>query len=239
MYTPRKMVMYCVLLLAARPLLAQNVQISTTQKAIDIVASKTIKVEPEIAIIRIGYRNYGPTKDAALNDNVKAATRITAAFKDLGLSGKSVETETVYVGEAQPSYGEPQPDKSRHFESSQGWAIRISVDGAQEVLDRILQAGANDLEGVEWEVKAPDALEAQADLAALVKARSLASRLAAESNQKIGDLLYISNTPGEPRFISVYAAKKMPSNVARGESIKLFPAMVQHEATVHVVFALE
>lgn len=227
------------LMVAPLPGFTQEVEVSQTRKTIDVTVTDTTEANPEIAVIHVGYRNYAATRDAALSESARATERITSGFAEAGIPNDAVETETVYVGEPEASY-EGRAPQGRQFESHQVWAIRVAAPRAQAVLDRILEAGANELEAVEWQVTDPSALEAQADSAALAKARARVARLAEESHKKLGELLYIGNTSGVQRAKFAYVMTEAVA-LKRVElhSFKLFPARVRQEATVHVIFALE
>lgn len=221
---------------------AQSVDINRTNKTISVTITETIRVQPDLAIVAFGYRNYAKTKDATYEENVRVANRITKALLDAGIPKESIETESVRLNNAAPEWSSEAP-KGEKFGAKQSWKVRVAVPDAQKVVDLVTSVGANEIEDVEWTVADPVALEAKAGSTALTKARELARRMAQDLGVRIGELLFVSNTrPLEPeiRVAAMYAmavgpaAAKLPP-----PKLTLFSKQVEREATVHAVFALE
>jgi uncharacterized protein YggE len=76
---------------------AQDVQVSRSNKTIQVTASTTLRVEPEIAQLRFGFKNYAATQQAAIDQNVQAANMITKALLDSGVPKEAIETETIRI----------------------------------------------------------------------------------------------------------------------------------------------
>ena len=111
-------------------------------------------------------------------------------------------------------------------------------------MDIAVGAGANEIEDVEWSVSDPAALEAQANAAAIAKARKLADATARQLGIKLGELLYVSNRFARPYDVEGEGIGMAPmyaySIAARVSTpLKLFPRKVERSATLTVVFALE
>lgn len=54
-------------------LLAQDIQVNRQNKTISVTADESATADAEIAVLAIGYHNYGPTQDAAFQENVRAS----------------------------------------------------------------------------------------------------------------------------------------------------------------------
>src|SRR5262249_1582491 len=120
---------------------------------------------------------------------------------------------------------------------------------AQKTIDTAVQAGANGIEDVSWDVTDPEALEAKARTAALERARATAADLAKTAGGKVGDLLYASNSLNG--ILGLLAGNRTVStaSVSVGSqgngfptpvfSLQLFPEKIQRQATVRAIFALD
>jgi len=228
--------------------LSQEIQVNRQNKTIAVTADESVTADAEVAVISIGYRNYGPTQEAAFQDNVRAAERITQVLLQAKIDAANIETEKLRLGYADiDEKWTEQVKKERRFEAQQSWRVTVSASQAQAVVDLAEQAGANEINDAEWNVADPVALQAKASGAALAKARSIAEQMAKGLGTKIGELVYASNRAPEVRFgfnsrnfaQAVSFSTASVGNQAPQPKLKLFPKKVKSEATVHAVFAIE
>ncbi|HEY1262407.1 MAG TPA: SIMPL domain-containing protein [Terriglobales bacterium] len=221
----------------------QEVQVSRQNKTIAVTAEESVEAQSEIAVLPIGYHNYGPTKDAAFKANLSAAESIIKSLQDAGVPAKNIETQTLHLALVEPDEKwTPDMKRERQFEAQQTWKITVPVTAAQQVLDLAVHAGADELDDIDWNVADPVALQAKAGAAALAKARTIADQMAKGLGARLGDLIYASNRAPVPRFFG--ASQEMVTvNASRisdhNPQVKLFPQKVKSDATVYAVFAIE
>jgi uncharacterized protein YggE len=233
------------LLFAAPAVPAQGIQVNPQNRTVAVTSSGTVEADSEIAIIHLGCHNYGKTRDAAYSDNTRAASKITGALLAAGVPKTNIETQDVSL--TQPDWqGEnttPEERQEKQYEASQSWSISVPPPQAQAVIDRAVAAGANDIDGVAWNVADPDALDAKAAASGLAKARVLAEQMAQQFGGKVGELLFVSNTePGTIDWFgnqSFLAQQFVTVDAARKTSLQLFPQKVRREVKVYAVFALQ
>ena len=53
-------------------LLGQDIQVNRQNKTISVTAEESATADAEVAVLAIGYHNYGLTQDAAFQENVRA-----------------------------------------------------------------------------------------------------------------------------------------------------------------------
>jgi uncharacterized protein YggE len=225
---------------------AQDVQVNRQNRTIAVEVTETIEVDPDLAIVRVGYHNFGSAQSAVYEENSRVASKIVDALLAAGLKKESIETEKASLGQVESAYKDwtPAERKERQFEAEQMWEIRVGPPDAQKVADQAIAAGANEMQEVSWVVKNPSDLEAKTIGTALTKARELADQMAHQFGGKIGEPLYISNHHqinivtrsgggggGGLRTVEVQAAPKA--------NLKLYPQKVRRDATIYVVFALD
>lgn len=218
----------------------QDVQVSAGNKTISVVVSETVEMEPDLAAIHIGYRNFGSEKDTTYAENVRAANKIIKALLDGGVPKERIETTELGLMWASEDTGRgSEQQKERKFEAHQSWTIRVSPRDAQKVVDIAIGAGANEIEEVQWEVADVAAMEARAHSAALAKARNLAGQMAQSLGVKIGQLLFLSNESPESQRMRKFNTQTIQVSASPIPQLVLFPQKVTRMATVHAVFALE
>ena len=241
MFKTGLMVASVVFLAGLKSISAQDVSVSPSNRTVEVTVTETVKADPEVAIITIGYHNYGRTEDAAFANNARIANHITQSLMDAGIPKEDIETAEVKLGPPEPEEKWTAAlREERRFEATQSWIVRARIEHAQSILSLAVKSGANVVEGVDWQVTDPAGLEAKANAAALAKARKLADQILSGLGSKVGNLLYASN---KPRIqIERYAFQAKPAPLRAGPQqpeVKLFPKKVEEEATIHAIFAIE
>jgi len=235
--------LYLLPALVAVNALSQDIQVNRQNKTIAVTADESISADAEVAVLAIGYRNYRASQDAAFHENVRAAERITKAILDAKIPEANIETEKLSLGPVEPDQRwTEEMKKERLFEAQQSWHVTVAVSQAQSIVDLSVNAGANEVEDVEWNVADPVALQAKAGGAALSKARAIAEQMAKGLGTKLGELVYASNRAPVAKMwrgMSLQTASAMIGAAENQPKLKLFPQKVKADATVYAVFAIE
>lgn len=226
------------------PAFSQQIQVNRQNKTIAITADDSVSVDPEVAVITVGYQNYAPTKDGAYEDNIRVSNEVAKALNNGGIPKSAIETESLRLDRAErDEKWTAEEKKERQFQATQTWTIHVTATRAQAVVDTALRAGANVLEALDWDVADPKALQAKAGAAALTKAKVIAEQMAKGLNAKLGELVYASNRAptaglsGELQTVEVSGTPAPPPPPP--PNLTLYPKKVKSDATVYAVFAIE
>jgi uncharacterized protein len=222
---------------------AQQVQVNPRDRTIEVTVQESIEADPDAATVTLGYKNYGSSKEAAYESNVRASKSILDAIQAAGVPDESVQTTDLQLKRTydQDDSDVPKSKRDSTFEANQSWVIHVAAGDAQKVVDIAVAAGANDVKSVEWTLADPAPLEARAYSAALSKALSLAEHLARDSGVHLGQLLKVSNyQAGWSDLLSMRPGLVMFAKLEGVEkpSLKLFPKRVKREVSIQVVYAL-
>jgi uncharacterized protein len=240
--------MATLLLLGCMGAQAQSLAVTRENRTIYVSAEESVSVDPQVAIVKVGYLNFGGSEDAAFDESARVGNAVLKALTASGVPEKSIETKSVTLSRTPFDARDPEVlRKERAFKSEQVWTIRVPVAEAQGVINAAVGAGANEVMGVEWTVEDPYALEARARGAALVKARRDAEQIAKGMGARLGVLIYASNAfPIQEQGYGAGAGGGLGGGVFReGEGIpakpalRVFPQKVERGATVYAVFAIE
>jgi uncharacterized protein YggE len=239
----RRLLFMLAVIGSAGSLFSQDIQVNRQNKTIAVTADESVTADAEIAVLEIGYHNFGSTKDAAFQENVRVADRITKALLGAKVARANIETDKLRLTRMDvDEKWTAEMKKERQFVAEQSWQVTVSVSDAQAVVDLAVKTGANYVGDVEWNVADPVALQAKASATALAKARSVADQMAKGLGTKLGELVYASNRAPSTKAwqrrqgleqVEVQAATVQPPNLA------LFPQKVKSEATVYAVFSIE
>jgi uncharacterized protein YggE len=196
----------------------------------------------------LGCITYGQTHDQGYQANLATADEVIKALLGAGVPKEDIESNAMELSEdlgdaAGPSSAVRKP---RQFKAHQSWRIRVATAEAQKLIEVAVQAGANGVEKVTWEVTDEESLEDKARLAAMEKACRTAGELAKSAGAKLGDLLYATNMASGMMFALANRSMELQTmEVTAGGgfrapafSLKLFPEKVLKQATVRTVFAM-
>lgn len=225
---------------------AQVVQVNRTNKTVEVSASTTLRVEPEIARLRIGYKNYAVTQQGAIGQNVQASNKITKSLLEINIPKEAIETETIRTDRTRDTEYASNKPTAAEFVAVQEWTVVAPVSEAEKVLETAIRSGANMVQEVTWAVNNPEELMAKANNEAIQKARTIADQMSKQMGAKLGDLLYVSNTQAEDSLrnyrrigrgaLAYHIAAPPPPPPL---PIHLFAAKVEQTATVSAVFAID
>lgn len=239
---PRKLLWLTPFLISA-VCVSQDIQINRQNKTIAVTADESTAADAEVAVLAIGYHNFGSTQDSAFHNNVRIAEQITEALLKANVPTGNIETEKLRLDRAQPNESwTAEMKKDRVFEAQQSWHVTVLVSQAQAIVDLVVKAGANEVDDVEWSVIDPVALQAKASGAALSKARSIAEQMAKGLGTKLGDLIYASNRAPVAKMwrgMTLNTQSATLGTVEPEPKLRLFPQKVKSDATVYAVFAIE
>src|SRR3954471_22013407 len=90
------------LVLWCSAVVAQEVQVNRSNKTIAVTAEDSVSVDAEVALVKIGYHNFGTTYDAAYKQNIRTAEAITAALLKANVPSRSIETADLKLERVEP-----------------------------------------------------------------------------------------------------------------------------------------
>jgi hypothetical protein len=190
--------------------------------SLTVVGSGTVSARPDMAQIQVGVVTEAPSAAKALKDNNDALARLFATLDGRGIARKDVQTSTFSVI---PQYkrgphGEHLPEVVGYRVSN---TLRVKVrqlDALGQVLDEVVQQGANQVHGVRFAVAEPTPLLDQARRKAVADARRKAELYAKEAQVEVGRVLLIQeqtpHVPG-PLVLGVARAEAAAVPIAEGE----------------------
>jgi len=189
---------------------------------LSISAEGEVKATPDQASISLGVQTTAPTAAQAMADNAQRMTQVIAALRRQGLEGKDVQTSQISL-QAQYNY---QPNKSPELTGYQASnQVTVTVGDLAKlgaVLDAVTASGANQIEGVSFGLKDPDAVQDQARLKAVKALGAKAQLYAGAAGYRVGRLVSLSEGGGVQPLafaskVMTMAAARAPTPVEPGE----------------------
>ena len=176
----------------AIPAQAQAPQ-SLPQARIVVTGEGNVTIPPDYAQIRAGVTTRGKTAKEALDANSKLMTAVTAVMQNSGVEQKDIQTARFSI---EPVYGQQQPNNVRTltgFEAVNQMGVTIrQLAKLGDILDKLVSAGATDIDGIEFLHADPAKALDQARQAAVADARRKAELYAQASGLNLGGVLWIT-----------------------------------------------
>ena len=197
---------------------------------------------PDLATFSAGVTSQGKTAGEAMTANSADMNRVVAALKKSGIAEKDIQTSSINLN---PIYGQPvvgpngqvtQEARIIGYQANNTVNVRQrDLKGFGKVLDALVAAGANQVNGSNFQMANPDAAQDEARVAAMKAVRARAELYAKASGLRVVRILSISEGGGySPPMPVMYAKAAMadaaaPTPVAVGEVESAVTVSVQFE----------
>lgn len=207
----------------------------TTVAATDPIAVRHITVvgggkataPPDTAHVQIGVRTEADTAQAALQDNNTRMTALIAKIKELGVEAKDIQTSNLSIS---PRY-DNQGRNVTGYEVNNMVSVTIrNIAQTGDMLDQVVQAGANSLYGISFTIDDPSAVQQQARDNAIADARARAAAMAQSAGVTVGPILSITENLGatpQPMFRAAAMAEAADASVPIESGEQTINAQVQ------------
>jgi uncharacterized protein len=210
------------MLIRPQPLAAQ--QGNGVVRQITVIGTGEAQAAPDMAQVQLGVQTQAATAREALTQNNTQMQALIAKLKELGVADRDLQTSNVSIW--------PQYDGQTisGYTANNNVSVKIR-DLAQtgDLLDQVVSAGANNVNGISFTIAEPAALEQQARDAAIANARTRAEAMAQAAGGSIGQVLSISETIGQaqPLMFEGRAQAADAANVPIEQGEQTISAQVQ------------
>ena len=207
------------------------------ERTVSVTANGSAAAAPDIAHINTGVQTEAPTARDAMAANSALMNKLIDGLKAAGLDAKDIHTTSINLN---PRYTQQRDGKlpiiNGYFAQNQ---VRITVRDIKKLgdyLDASISLGANQVNGISFDVSAAETLRDDARKQAMINARRRAELYATAAGASLGQVIAISETAQQsgPRPMPASAMARSaaaPVPVEAGE--------MQLESIVYVTWALK
>jgi len=172
---------------------------TTKSDAFSVSGEGRVEAKPDSATIRLGVVAKGATEEVAKNNMNTSINRVLGALKDLGISEDKIKTENFNI---YPEYNSvrapvtadsPGPDQNQIAGYTGNTNLSITVETAElanQVLDAGVEAGANQVGGIDFQVKDKTESMNKARELAVADAKKKAEEIIDDGIKKLGSLTH-------------------------------------------------
>lgn len=224
----------------------------TTSKsdAFSVTGEGKVEAKPDSATVRLGVSSTGTTAQQAKSKMNEVINKVTEAIKELGVEEKNIKTENFNV---YPDYDNirtlpaetmiapvpPKDPNSKATSYSGNTNIEVTVNNAElanKVVDVASANGANQIGGVDFQVKDKEAALNQAREMAVKDAKKKAEDAARIAGFKLGKVINYSEGQNGV-YPPVYAMKAEDAR-AGGEPTQIQPGTNEIMITVTLSYEI-
>lgn len=176
------------------------VNTAITTNTVSFSGDGKVVAKPDIAKIQLSIVTDALTSKVAQDENSKKSKALTDYLKKQNIDDKDVKTTgyNIYPQYKYPPLGS-QPQITG-YQVNQSMEIKIrDLDKVSNILDGVVNAGANLVNQLSFEIDNPEALKAEARAKAIADAKKKANELQSQVGISLGKIVNFSeNTGGVP-----------------------------------------
>ena len=176
------------LLAACAPAAQTTTNPAANLRTINVNGTGTVTVSPDIAYITIGVHTEGAEVSEALASNTQQAQTVSDALKQLGVEGKDIQT-TAFNVYPQQQYG-PNGEMLdiKYVVDNSVYVTVRDLTRMGEVLSTVVKSGANNINGIQFDVADRSAALTEARKKAVDDANKQANEMAVAAGAHLGKI---------------------------------------------------
>lgn len=218
---------------------AAMAQDADTRSKLNLSATGEAKAAPDMASISSGVVSQAETAQRALAENSEAMNRVVEALREAGVAEEDIQTSNLSLNPVyanQRDDGGEGPRISGYRADNQVTATVRDLDDLGEAIDAMVQAGANNVNNIQFMREDPTEAMNAARRDAIEKLRDKAQVYAEAGGFELGPIISLSeNSYGPPQ---PYAAR-MEMAQAADMSTPVQPGELTMSVTVNGVFEIQ
>jgi uncharacterized protein YggE len=196
-------------------------------------------LSPDIAYINIGVHTAGPDAAQAVADNNTQSQQVIDAIVALGIEAKDIQTLnfSIYPQQQYDPQGMPSGEITYMVDNTVYVTVR-DLSKLGDLLDTAVSAGANSINGIQFDVADRDAALSEARKAAVADAQAQAQELAEVAGVTLGGIQNISTVSGGIPQVPFYDGRG-GGVAAEAASTPISPGQMLVTVDVTVVYQIQ
>ena len=195
---------------------------------------------PDIAYIYVGVHTEAPSAAEAVDENTTQTQALISAIQDFGIDPKDIRTSNFSIwpmDRYDPSTGAPTGEKTYVADNTVYVTVR-DLESLGDLLDTAVQAGANTVNSVQFDVENKDEALKEARVDAMNNAKQQAQELADAAGLSLGEIKSISFVDNQ---YPVFDGKGGGGGgvAAEAAAVPIQPGQLSFTVTVNVIYELK
>ncbi len=206
-------------------------------RTISVNGNGTISLEPDIAYINIGVHTEGENAEKTVASNNQQSQNLFDTLVQAGIAEKDIRTMNFSIYPRNNYDPDGQMTGITYVVDNTVSVTVRNLSNIGAVLDAAVQAGANSINGIRFDIEDREAVQQQALTAAVENARARAEVLAGAAEVTLGQVLSLQSYLGGSTPIP-YSAGFALADAAAME-VPVSPGEMQITVDVSVVYEIQ
>ena len=215
------------------------------RRTLSVSGQGKISASPDVADINVGVVSEAQTARDALSANNQAMAALTEQLKQRGVAAKDIQTTDINLNPKYSQPPRPQPGQIQEQEYTPqivGYTVTNSVrvtardlEKLGEILDAVVTAGANQMNGISFRVEQSEKLLDEARKRAVAEARRKAEQLCGEIGMVLGAPIQVSEGGG---YVPPPRPMMGRAMMMADEAVPVSPGEQELSVSVQIVFEI-
>ncbi len=233
-YLVAAMLILAAVLSACSPTIVAESQLPS--RTISVTGAGQVTLAPDIAYIYIGVHTEGASATGAVADNSTRTQKVTDALKELGLAKEDIRTTNFSIWPSQQYGPDGKLTGTIYMVDNTVYVTVRDIEKLGELLDTTIQAGANSINSIQFDLEDKTEALSQARKAAVENAKKQAKELADAAGVKLGEIQTIGFYEATP--VSAFDGKGGGGMVAEA-AVPIQPGQLTLTVTVNLTYELK
>lgn len=209
-------------------------------RTITVVGEGKVTIKPDIARANIGVEVMRKSVKEASDVNKAALESVLEALKQNGIAEKDIQTSgfSIYAERFGPEG--PLPEDQTNYRVSNNVSVVIrDLEKVGAILDAAIEAGANNIYGIEFGLDNTEAAQAEARKEAVTNARAKAEELAELNGVTVGMVVSVSEViGGNGGYYNASNFNQLDRGMGGGGGTPVTPGELNLTLQLQVVYAI-
>jgi hypothetical protein len=227
-----------VILSACGTALAQAPSAEPVRRTLSVNGSAQVSLPPDIAYISIGVHTESEDAKQAVAENNSLVEKVVAALKAMGIEDKDLLTTRFNIYPSQQYTPEGQLKGTIFMVDNLVYVTLRDLNKIGDVLNAAIDAGANNISGIQFDVADKNKALAEARKSAVANARALAEELAQAAGVSLGQIQSLNFYGGGIPPTPFFEAKGGGMGVA-GSNVPISTGQITLSVEVNIVYEIQ
>lgn len=223
---------------AVAPVQAQSTTSSDeTLRTLSVNGTGRVNAVPDVADVSLGVFEQAKEAAAASRKAADSMDAVVQALLAMGIDEKDIQTTSIDLSARYDWNKEPAQIVGWESRNMVNVTVR-DIEAVGDVVDAVVGAGANQINGISFRVEDPTEAEAIARSAAVEDARAKADQLAADAGVEIVGIVSISESGGQQPQPIYMAREEMAFAADTAASTPVLPGEVELSVNVFIQYEI-
>jgi len=205
-------------------------------RTLNVTGTGEVYLTPDVAYVSIGVRSEGKDAAKAVAENNAKSDAVVKALTDAGVDAKDIQTNNFNIYPQQQYDDQGNVTDTTYIVENTVRVVVRDLETIGDLLNAAVEAGANSIYGVQFDVADDEQARSEARQAAVEDAQKQAEELAEAAGVGLGRVQSISTYGGQP--IPLYEGKGGAGPVMAEAQVPISPGQLMLTVEVNVVYEI-